>query len=109
MCKPRRNHLVVDGKPIPWSQSHKAFRDHLQDKQWKNKTDATNIAHLKTLQAIQAEKEDTQLFSMDELEAALNKLGKQKAPGPDHNANELFMILDEHNKKFCCHTTTMYG
>ena len=97
--KPKRNHLVVDGKPIPWSQSHQAFRDHLQNKQWKNKTDEANITHLKTLHPIHAEKEDTEPFSMNELDAALNKLRKQKAPGPDHNANELFMILDEGNKQ----------
>ena len=29
-----RKHLVVDGKPQPWSKTHEAFRDHLQNKQW---------------------------------------------------------------------------
>ena len=32
----------------------------------------------------------------EEIEA-LNKLKKRRAPGPDHNANELFLLLDDDN------------
>ena len=33
----KRSHLMVEGKPVPWSRSHEAFRDHLQNKQWSSR------------------------------------------------------------------------
>ena len=97
--KPRRNHLVVDGKPVPWSRSHEAFRDHLQNRQWKNRNNEAHLEQLNSRAPVHPTIPDTQPFSLEELEAALQKLKKHKAPGPDHNANELFMILDEDNRR----------
>ena len=30
----KKSHLIVDHKPVPWSKTHEAFRDHLQNQQW---------------------------------------------------------------------------
>ena len=30
----RKGQPIVNGQPIPWSSTHKAFRDHLQNNQW---------------------------------------------------------------------------
>ena len=96
--RPRRNHLVVDGKPVPWSQSHKAFRDHLQNRQWARRTKEENIRSLEAKPPIHPTVEDNEPFTMEELNNALGKLRKGKAPGPDHNANELFIIMDEESR-----------
>ena len=90
---------MVEGKPIPWSRSHEAFRNHLQNQQWKNRSNEAHLEQLRARAAVHPTTPDTQPFSLEELEAALNKLKKHKAPGPDHNANELFMILDEDNRR----------
>ena len=34
---------------------------------------------------------------MQELAEALNKLKKKRVPGPDHNANDLFLLMDDGN------------
>ena len=94
----RKRHLVVDNKPVPWSQTHKAFRDHLQNTQWKRSEDNSS-AH-ETLNAKRQLRDcisDHTSFSLEDLQRAINKLQKRKAPGPDTAINELFMLLDNHN------------
>ena len=41
----RRTHLVVDDKPVPWTKTHEAFRDHLQNSQWKSPEIPDHTAH----------------------------------------------------------------
>ena len=43
----RRSHLVTDGKPVPWSKTHEAFRDHLQAKQWAKPNIPDHTANLR--------------------------------------------------------------
>ena len=60
-----------------------AFRDHLQNVQWKKQERGGG----KCIP-----------FTLEELQTAMHKLKKQKAPGPDKVLNELFMLLlDDHN------------
>ncbi|CAE7213981.1 unnamed protein product [Symbiodinium sp. KB8] len=68
----KRSHLVVDGKPIPWSRE--AARDM-----------GPNIFE-------QSPEEPP--FTIAELQTALTKLKKNKAPGPDGITNELYGLLD---------------
>ena len=37
----RKRHLVVDNRAVPWSKVHEAFRDHLQNTQWKPQVNST--------------------------------------------------------------------
>ena len=90
----RKNHLVVGNKPVPWSQTHQAFRDHLQNTQWA-KTTVPLPANPHTHQ-INPQLSDHSAFSQEELQEALRKLKDNKAPGPDQVPNEIFKLLD-HN------------
>ena len=94
----RKRHLVVDNKPVPWSQTHKAFRDHLQNTQWKRPED-NGTAHevLDAKRQLRDSISDHTSFSLEDLQGAINKMKKRKAPGPDTAINELFMLLDDHN------------
>ena len=44
----KKRHLIVDNKPVPWSQTHKAFRDHLQNCQWKSSGGKALMPHFWT-------------------------------------------------------------
>ena len=55
------------------------------------------MGKLKQKQKLGPQSQDTQLFTLKELTEALNKLKKRRAPGPDQNANELFLLLDDDN------------
>ena len=93
-----KRHLVVDNKAVPWSKTHEAFRDHLEKVQWKKSESGEE--HANTLNArapIRRQVRDHNPFKIEELQAALQKLKKQKAPGPDEVLNELFLLLDDHN------------
>ena len=83
---------------MPWSSTHKAFRDHLQNNQWApNRVSEEVISELKQKRPLRPQSQDHQTFAMKELTEALNKLKKSRAPGPDHNANELFLLLNDDN------------
>ena len=91
----KKNHLIVAGNPVPWSQSHTAFRDHLQNTQWAPRADPSLVEQLKQRPNIHPTDSSDQPFIVQELEDAISKVKNNKAPGPDHSANELFRLLDE--------------
>ena len=93
----KKRHLVVEGKPVPWSQTHKACRDYLENCQWK--TPAQSPESLRILNAhrnLRPSVSDHNSFSLEELQSAIQKLKKNKAPGPDQVTNELFLLLDDY-------------
>ena len=94
----KKNHLIVAGQPGPWSQSHQAFRDHLQDKQWAPRAEPALVEELRQRPNLHPTVESDPPFRLQELEEAISKVKNNKAPGPDHNANELFRLLDEDSR-----------
>ena len=84
----------VDNKPVPWSRAHQAFRDHLQNKQWKTREPNPDIvAELESRRQLYRKVIDHNSFTIEEMQTAIDKLKKGKAPGPDKLVNELFMLL----------------
>ena len=91
----RRTHLIHEGKPVPWSQTHEAFRNYLQDTQWSQRVDPDHSANkLSAKPPIRPQAEDTLPFTLEELQAALKKLKPRKAPGPDCIPSELYSLFD---------------
>ena len=71
-----KGQLTVNGQPIPWSSAHKAFRDHLQGKQWApNKVADDIIEELKQKGKLRPPCQDTQPFTLKEL-SLLNNIYK---------------------------------
>ena len=96
----KKRHLVVDNKPVPWSRTHQAFRDHLQNKQWQfREPNPERVAVLESRRRLHPKVIDHNSFTIEELQTAIDKLKKAKAPGPDKLVNELFMLLDDHNSR----------
>ena len=94
----KKTHLVVEGKPVPWSQTHSAFRNHLEQKQWSKPPDSEGRGRiLNARSAIRAQSEDHNAFSLEELQEALTKTKPKKAAGPDEAPNELFRLLNDDN------------
>ena len=94
----RKRHLVVDNRAVPWSKVHEAFRDHLQNMQWKPQANPTAAAaSLKQRHQLHKQLRDNRPFTIEDLQSAIIKLKKNKAPGPDEAPNELFLLLDDHN------------
>ena len=89
----RKSHLVVDGKPVPWSQTHEAFRDHLQNEQWASRLTTPPVVN-EEREALHPQDSDEPPFILVELQRAIAKLKKNKAPGPDGVPNEVFQLLD---------------
>ena len=67
--------------------------------QWKKQETGENTAEVLNARGpIRLQVKDRNPFTMEELQTAMHKLKKQKAPGPDKVLNELFMLLlDDHN------------
>ena len=88
----KRRHLMTEGKLVPWSRSHDAFKQHLEHKQWCDK----HLDHtvLKDERRLLPRSQDQSPFTLEELQASLAKLKNNKAPGPDQTPNELFQLLD---------------
>ena len=94
----KKTHLIVEGKSVPWSQTHAAFRTHLEQKQWKKATAREgDLEFLSARRELRAQSTDHNAFTLEELQSALNKLKTKKAPGPDEVGNELFLLLDDDN------------
>ena len=91
----RKSHLHVDGKPIPWSRTHVAFRDHYAQKQWhKSPNSDEHAAILRNRPPLRPTKPDQGDFKLEDLQEAIGKIKKGKAPGPDGLVGELFQMLD---------------
>ena len=91
----KRSHLCVEGKPVPWSSTHKAFRDHLETKQWGPPHIPDHYAARRRARPRIREAEANEgAFTRAELLTALAKTKKGKAPGPDDLVNEILQLLD---------------
>ena len=90
-----RKHLVVKGTPVPWTKTHIAVRDHLQNVQWAQRP-LENPQHPRP-QLFDTHPEDHN-FTIEELQTALQKLKTDKAPGPDDLQNEVIMLLDDYGE-----------
>ena len=96
----RKRRLVVDGKQIPWSKTHEAFATHLATVQWAPSS--------VTEEEIEALHETTPLypqdiaalpyFTMEELQHALGKTRKGRAPGPDGLRPDPILLLDHYGE-----------
>ena len=94
----KRNHLVVGGKAVPWSRTHLAFRDHLEQEQWGIRPRRLPNQELRQ-NPIHPQTQDDNNFSLEELQAALTKLRKGRAPGPDQVTPDLLKLLDHNAEK----------
>ena len=94
----KKRHLVVNNKAVPWSKTHEAFRDHLEQVQWKKaESREEQVNTLNARPRLRRQVRDHNPFTLEELQSSLQKLKKQKAPGPDEVLNEFFLLLDDHN------------
>ena len=87
----KKNYLVGGDRPVPWSNSHEAFRDHLQNKQWVYRGDPAKVEELSKRAPLHPTNTSDEPFTEQELEEAISRVKNNKAPGPD----DLFRILDE--------------
>lgn len=97
---PQKGTLKKNGKLQPFSQRNQVMRDHLEQVQWGHTaltTDDIDWHHsLPTLhESLEIE---TGLFTFQELETAIMKMKRLKAPGPDDIPAELLMHLDNYNR-----------
>ena len=83
--------MLVNGRPIPWSKTHEAFRDHLENKQWQ----APHIPdHTAEIRKARATSPDEPPFARAELTKAIAGSKRGRAPGPDGLVNEIVQLLD---------------
>ena len=90
----RKCHLIVDHKPVPWSKTHEAFRDHLQNQQWAQRVNTPLADRGIPTDILFPPDEDETPVTLRELQAGIAKLKRNKASGPDGVPNELFTLLD---------------
>ena len=91
--KERHTRLKVDGHAVPWSSTHKAFRDHLQSQQWNSLLPSLPLPTTSLAPAFPSSASAP--FTPEELSEALGKLKQRRAPGPDGIRNEDLLILAE--------------
>ena len=93
-----KKHLIIDGVPQPWSKTHEAFRDHLQNKQWAAPhIEDTTHQRRDSRPHLHPTLIDEPWFQKQDLDDALQKLKKNKATGPDLVPNEIWLLLDDEN------------
>ena len=96
----RKRRLVVNGRHVHWSKTHQAFATYLQDEQWGpsavTEDELDILRHSPQLNP--ADQNDPGLFTPNELQTALNKLSRGRAPGPDGIRPELLRLLDEYGE-----------
>ena len=96
----RRTQLIVEGKPVPWTSTHVAFRNHLQDTQWGQPHIPDHSAQKRSTRLpLRQPAPDEPLFTRGELLDALGKTKKGKAPGPDGIVNEILQLLDAEGER----------
>ena len=98
-----RDKLIVNGQVVPWSSTHKAFRDYLQNQQWApNRVAEDIIEELKQKRKLRPQSQNTQPSTLKELTEALHKLKTSRAR-PDHNSWMMITSTSFYS------TTTIYG
>ena len=88
----RKQHLLVQSKPVPWSKTHEALRDHLQNSH--SPTTESHLQELRERPPIRPQLPSLGPITLEETQASIRKLKQNKAPGPDLAVNELFVWLD---------------
>ena len=92
----RKRRLVVNGKQVPWSKTHEAFATHLATIQWapSSVTDEEIAALRETTPLYPQDLAALPYFTMEELQRALGKTRRGKAPGPDGLRPDPILLLD---------------
>ena len=93
----RKRRLVVDGKQVPWSKTHEAFATHLATVQWApSSVTQEEIAALRETTPLHPQEQASlPYFTMEELQRALGKTRRGKAPGPDGLRPDPVLLLDQ--------------
>ena len=90
----------MDNKPVPWTQTHEAFRDHLQGKQWaKTNIPDHTAAQRRQRPQLRPTVPDEASFTILELREVLYQQKSRKAPGPDQIEADVLQLLDADGEK----------
>ena len=97
----RKRRLVINGRQVPWSQTHSAFAQHLSGIQWgPSEVTPEELDILQQSPPISSQDEATPpIFSMEELQTALSKLRRGRAPGPDNLRSDIILLLDYYGEQ----------
>ena len=92
----RKSRLKRNGRPVPWSETHKVFAEHLSQVQWgPSKVTPQQLQQLKDRPNIHDHSSAAiEPFTMSELTTAIRKIKKGRAPGLDGLRSELILALD---------------
>lgn len=94
----RNTRLVIHGKAVPWSQTHKAMRNHLHTQQWGPSSVTRNQLHeISSLVAHPPQNAFPPPFTLSELQEVIHRLQNAKAPGPDAITNEDLALISSVN------------
>ena len=105
----RKSHLVVDNKPVPWTQTHEAFRDHLQGKQWaKTNIPDHTAAQRRQRPQLRPTVPDEASFTILELREVLYQQKTRRAPGPKSKPMS-YNCWTQTEKSFCWTSITRRG
>ena len=91
----KKSHLVVNNKPVPWTKTHEAFKDHLENTQWAKPNIPDHTAERrKQRPQLRDTVEDEPPFTILELREVLYQQKTKKASGPDNIEVEILQLLD---------------
>ena len=92
----RRQGLKHNGKLIPWSQTHSTFTHYLHNVRWSaSQVTPDELALLRESPPINpTDPEPIRAITMAELQGALRKLKRNKAPGLDGVKQDVLRLLD---------------